>query len=136
MSRYEYRVLKSTWGIAIDIEATYKILKTEPEIGQKISSRISLNLQVNDYVLLDEEKDWIIKGLKVVCEEIYSRINNSEYVLIIIHKIDYYPCDYQIDGLASAIIAWASQEFNFISPKIDIEFDKKANKYLFLNLSF
>ena len=129
MSEYKFRFIKSSWGIAIDITGTHITLKNTPNSKyRKISSKIWLDLQSQNINL--NERKWIYKGLELVADNIISKINISDYVLITISKTDFNICDYQPDGLYCAVVCWASEEFDFLCPKINIEFDKKQNQYL------
>jgi hypothetical protein len=129
MSKFEYRLIKSSWGIAIDIEASYVCLKTPPTFGERISNNIWLTSNIKPLSLSESQFQWILKGLKLISEKITHKIDVKEHVLITISNIELNPSDYQIDGLALAIIGWTCQEFNISSPKLDIEFDKMNNKY-------
>ena len=46
----------------------------------------------------------------------------------------YNPCDYQDEGLFCGIVKWVSKQYHFNPPEFDIVFDKKSNKYRFLNI--
>lgn len=84
-------------------------------------------------VLNENENQLIEKALNFVAEKIISKVGNSNYVLIKITDIDFNPCDYQPEGLFCAVIGWASQEFDFAVPNINVEFNKNSNYYSFID---
>jgi hypothetical protein len=128
MSKIEYRFIKSSWGIAIDIAGNHECFENQPSVGKMIAPKIWL--EIVDDKLNESERNWIEKGLKTVDEKILSKITGSKSILIKISEVSFNPCDYQPEGLFAAIIEWTSKEFDFEKPKINIEFDKKQNKYL------
>lgn len=128
MSKIEYRFIKSSWGIAIDVAGNHEFFENQPSIGKMIMPTIWLEIVPAN--LSERERKLIEKGFKAVSKKILSKITDSKFILINISEISFNPCDYQAEGLFTAIIEWASKEFNFEKPKISIEFDKNQNKYL------
>lgn len=130
MSKIEYRFIKSSWGIAIDLVGNHKIVEEKPHNAKLITPRIWLELQTAQSNLTEMEVDWIVKGLKAVSGKINSKTADSSFILINLTEITFNPCDYQQEGLLCAVIEWASNEFNFDTPEIKIEFDENKNRYL------
>ena len=51
--------------------------------------------------------------------------------LIIIDGLQFSLCDFQEEGLTAAIIEWASKAFGFSKPRINVDFQKENNRYVF-----
>lgn len=106
---HEYRLLKSTWGIAINIEAHIdrwsrkNVLEVMPEVK-----------------LTTSEMEWLKKG-KSYCP----------YCEVVISKIEYNPTDYQEEGLAAALIHIVHESFHLPIPNINVEFDKEKRRYVY-----
>lgn len=132
MSVYKYRLLKSSWGIAIDVTAR-RVAKFSTFVGlHQITSEIQIQIQQSH--LTNREIGFILKGLELVALKISS--NSIKYpVYIEIQNLHYNPTDYQEEGLAAAMIGWASQEFNFEEPDLPVYFNNNVNRYIFPKLN-
>ncbi|WP_075343642.1 hypothetical protein [Tenacibaculum agarivorans] len=125
--KHKFRVLKTTWGIAIDIGATFvKKEKGHSEDNYPISLDREIEIDFSALKNIpDFQKDFLIKGLKWV----ENHIDKS--TVIKIHELSHNFTDYQNEGLFYAIAEWASLVFDFELPNYDVTFSKKDNKYLF-----
>src|SRR5579862_9135833 len=105
---HKYRLLlKSSWGIAIDIDA---------EAAQLQSSEKGIVLTVQANVRQDEIK-FLKAGLQLVAPQILGRCSGTR---IVVNKIDYNPTDYQPEGIACAIAGWAAKNFGFEWPEVPV----------------
>lgn len=129
MSYFTYIVLKSSWGVRATIEAVWKYVPEYPISSTKISEKLFLNNECE--YLTEREKEFIHLGLRLIASEINEVFKDKESIVIVVKDVEYNPCDYQEEGLACAIMGWASQEFDITIPAIDVSFDKKANQYIF-----
>ncbi len=81
----QYRILKTSWGIAIDISGTLK----ESLAGKNV-------LTISEKGVTPEEKEQLIQGLESVLTQM--TVDSKKYN-IDIQKIWFNPCDFQTDAL-------------------------------------
>ena len=125
-----YRIIKSQWGIAIDITGEITLFDKDKEKGyRKIDDGLWIRIIS---ILKCEEKEYIYTGLKDISKLIINASPYKNNTLIRIHAIDYNPCDYQIEGLIPAIYQWISGILTINTPKIETKFNKSLNKYEFI----
>jgi hypothetical protein len=125
---FPLRILKSSWGIAIDLRAR-AVLAAKPKAGaMRVAERVQLD--VSKVQLPDEDNEQLIRGLKIMAAKIMAAQPHG-YVVIEVDKVEYTPTDYQPEGLAAAMIGWAAEEFNLTQPDMDVYFDKAKNRYVF-----
>jgi hypothetical protein len=122
------RILMSTWGIAIDLQARALFVKESPTGLLSVSPRVWLD--VSRIQLPEEDVDQLVRGLRVMASAIENR-THGKCVIIEVGQVAYTPTDYQPEGMALAMIGWVSEEFDLDSPVTDIYFDRDANKYVF-----
>ena len=125
---FPFRVLRASWGIAIDLRAR-AVLSARPRADSLwAGSRVQQNL--SNVRLLVVDIDQLLYGLSVMAAAIEEKESDG-YVIIEVGNVNYTPTDYQPEGLAAAIIGWVSEEFEVDPPAIDVHFDDAENKYVF-----
>lgn len=132
-----YNLFISKWGIAILLEADYKILDNI-EVKDKYT-KISENIYFypallpypNSQSLTMEELDYFCKGLKLVSNQIHETLQNH-LCLITLRIIHFSDCDIQNDGFTACAIQWASETFGFPMPMIHVSFDSLEAPWSFL----
>ena len=123
---HKYKVLKSTWGISIEIigEITDNSFNKEYcQIFCDFGCELPDDLNIS-------EKEHIIKGLAFLYEDIKNILDRPQ-IVIIIRQVNYNLCDYQEEGLTAAIVEAVSQALCIDTIQTDVVFDQKSNKYLF-----
>lgn len=110
LQTYNYRLLQSSWGIAIDMEAT---------------------VEAHDYAAIDYEMiagrftrrqlDCLRKGVSL----------SGQNVKVCIKSIRYNPCDYQDEGLAMAVCDLICIARNIPKRKIEVHYDKEQGRYIY-----
>ncbi len=136
MIEHTYFVCQSSWCISITIFAEYTdFYNTNEKFNAiKVIDRIWLKFadkpMIENEIFCDDDLSYLAKGLRIVQKEI---INKSEYknTLVIIKSLQFSICDFQEEGLTAAMIEWASMTFGFQPPTINVDFDKKMNRYIF-----
>ena len=128
---HSYRLLKSSWGIAIDVDASYTSIDDYSDKEHCIKLNAGIWFINKCTFLSKEELQCLMDGVLFIEHNIINSSEHKEKTLIEINDVQYSPTDYQIDGIKVAIIEWASIVFNFKLPLICTSFDKKLNKYLF-----
>ncbi len=113
----KYRVLKTSWGIAIDLTG----ILNENILDKNI-------LTVSEKSLTPEEKEQIESGLNSVLIKIAT--SNKSYT-IDIQKVWFNYTDFQIDGLYWASRDWLIKALNIKMEEPEITYDKTTNKYSF-----
>lgn len=128
--KYEYRLLKSQWGIMIDFDAdVFCALGSE---GLKVGDKVFLEGGSSpDWRFKDYDIPFIKIGLERVLPQIRDKILQCGPALIHVHSVNYGVCDFQNEGIEAAAMLWAAQEFHFDPPAIETSFDKHDNKYVF-----
>ena len=143
---HKYRMIKTSWGIAIDIYGRvcdYDVLGDNkiflenvvkicdeisilflPDKNEKVGPNESYNqMHPDDY-------HYLLEGLKKVSQDIlrYTKYKNT---LIIINRMEYNLCDFQEEGIVAGIMEWAAKAFGFESPKIEAIYQKEVNRYIY-----
>lgn len=135
--KHVYRVIKSSWGIYIEINAGYERYSTS--IYKNKSENIDNGIYIYNMKLpwpqscsiLDTEWEFLKYGLRLVSKKIKKNSPFKDDTLILLKTILFNECNFQIEGMTIAIMEWASLIFNFDIPKIEAEFDRSKNKYIF-----
>jgi hypothetical protein len=125
---FSLRILKASWGIAIDLQARAVLAEDPPHDLLSVSPRVWLD--VSGVQLPDADIKQLVRGLTVMAPAIENK-NQDAYVIIEVGRVSYTPTDYQPEGMAAAMIGWVAEEFGLDSPVIDVYFDKNANRYVF-----
>lgn len=134
-----YNCFISKWGIAIILEAGYKILSDieDQDNYLKLSDHIYFYLSLLPYptsqTLTAEELKYFCKGLKLVSNRILETLQSNS-CLIVLRSIEFSECSIQNEGFTACAIQWASVTFGFPMPPINVRFDslkKPYGKYIF-----
>lgn len=125
---FPLRILKATWGIAIDFQARAMITPDEPHGLLAVSKRVLLD--VRRVSLPAVEIRQLQTGLLSMAPGIEASIEDG-YVVIEVGDVAYAPTDYQPEGLAAAIVGWVAEEFGLEPELTEVHFDKAENRYVF-----
>lgn len=130
---HKYIILKSSWGICVNISAECKEITEISDKSHKVCENLFVKFTdkpLMQYDFYKGDMEYIIKGLKFVSKQI---IENSlfENTLIEIYKLEYSLCDFQDEGITMVIMEWASKVFYFKMPEIEVNFNKSENRYIF-----
>ncbi len=128
-STYVYRLIKSSWGIRISITA--RVEQRVSMGGVRVSPGEELWLEFPDASTLTEiEKAEVVRGLRFVSREIAEKTGSKDRV-VVIESISYVESDFQLEGLAVAMLRWAEVQFELQVHEIDVAFDRESNGYIF-----
>lgn len=125
---FPLRILKASWGIAVDLRARSLVVSQPPPGALAVRPRVLLDVTRVQLPAVDIEH--LMSGLNTMASAVEAKEPNG-YVVIEVDEVKYTPTDYQPEGLAVAMIGWISEEFELDPPMIDVRFDKKANRYIF-----
>ena len=118
-----FKLLKSSWGIWIQITGESTLIKNE-------ANQFQINLEKSNFS--EKEIAYIKGGFKWVSERIEK--STVQKRLIKIKKIDLVLTDYQEEGLFYGTAFWLSEHFQCEMPEFDFKFNKIENKYKFPDL--
>ena len=125
---FELRILKASWGIAIDLTAEAQWRFGAPEGLMKAGDRVWLDASAVQLGPADIEQ--LRLGLSRVSPQVAAKDPERQIIVRII-DVSYTPTDYQAEGMAAAMVGWASEEFDLPRPELAVQFDKMANRYVF-----
>jgi hypothetical protein len=125
---FALRVLQASWGIAIDLRARAVFDDVLPPESLLVGNRVALDL--TDVQLGAEEVEQLQRGLRLMTPAIELAHPDGK-ILIKIGEVGFTPTDYQPEGLAAAMIGWASEEFQLDPVPWDFKFDASTNRYVF-----
>ncbi|MCX4298760.1 MAG: hypothetical protein OSJ73_17300 [Lachnospiraceae bacterium] len=139
--RTRYNLFISKWGIAIILEAGYKILSETKRPVQTEIIQIADNLYFYPSLqpwpeseqLVAEEVLCFCKGLEFVRSNISRAVENHP-CLITLRSIHFSACNMQNEALTACAIQWASEAFDFSMPEIKAVFDNTqlpCGKYIY-----
>lgn len=128
-SSYHFKLIKASWGIFALIRGKVESIN-EPEITGEFRISNTIWFSFNGKLTAPaEDKIFMLNGIKSVCEEIESQIN--EPIVISLTDFQINPCDYQKEGMKYAFANWAANHFGFPPKEFNSDFDRETNKYVF-----
>lgn len=134
---HTYRVFKNTWGICIKIIAEYTSLSNSNvndriiDVCDGVKLAFAKHHTVGEDTLTEGDIGYLMDGLKKVSSQILSASMYKKDTVIVIHSVHTAPCDFQEEGLAAAVMEWASIAFDFPTPPIVVSFNHERSKYEF-----
>jgi len=129
-STYTYRVLKSSWGVLISITAA-ALIGQKPGAGAvPLGQGVFLVDATPGEGLSESVMEMLAMGLRPLSPEIASKVSERP-AIVSVQEIRYNDCDFQLEGLAVAISAWAVAEFGLPEREIGVTFDREENRYVF-----
>lgn len=125
---FPLRILKASWGIAVDLRARALVVAQPPDGLLAFGRRVLLDVTHVQLPAVDIEQ--LMSGLDAMTSAIEEKEPDG-YIVIEVDEVKYTPTDYQPEGIAVAMIGWISEEFELVPPTIEVYFDKAANRYIF-----
>ncbi len=128
--KYKYIVLKSSWGIAIELDmeeiVSSPILDTDIPVFEDVYLRIGASLNIKESIVTY----WSVKALNDLRREISieKKANNLCYY---IKTLDFSFTDFQEEGIYGAIVGWFSKFYGLKLVLPTVEYDKDINRYIF-----
>ena len=123
---FSLRVLRASWGIAVDLRARSAHTDAFPPDALLASGKVALAF--SNVSLAPEDISQLLRGLTLMAPAI-ERARPGASVLIELGTVTFTPTDYQPEGLAAAIIGWSAEEFQVDQVDWDLVYDKTANRY-------
>lgn len=127
---YEYRVLKGAWGIRIWLTA--EAVRGAELVAQAshVVSNIWLSDQTGGRGLSDDEIRMLAEGIRLLEGEL-GESEHGPPIVIAIRDLRYAESDFQLEGLAAAMLGWTIDEFSLTPRDIEVSFDRDRNRYFF-----
>ncbi|WP_431518821.1 hypothetical protein, partial [Streptomyces sp.] len=135
-----YRVLGPAWGIAIDLTAESTPAMKPPPDSERITGRLWLDTTpVLNHPHADrsglrlalDEASWLRQGLCSVAEAVEAALRSGHHTVVTVHRVLFSEADFQPEGLAGAVIAWAQEEFGIPAPPVNVTFDHRSNRFIY-----
>lgn len=124
---FALRILKASWGIAIDLQARISVQDVAPAYAIRAGARTWL---VVTAASSPENVHNLTKGLEMVSEAMEGALTAGQIVIDVL-RADYVPTDYQPEAMAPAIIGLMCEVLELNELQIDVSFDRRANRYCF-----
>jgi hypothetical protein len=130
---HTFKVLKSSWGIWIQITAEHRIVNSFSHDYKPVSDFIRFGFDKLQERLNEYDVKLLINGLKWIAKQIEQKFEGE---LIEIELIDckFNLSDFQSEGFYYGIADWAAVHFDFKLPDYSVNFNKSENKYEFPDL--
>jgi hypothetical protein len=129
-STYNFRIIMSSWGIAIDITAEAISRSDYSGDATEIKDGLWLAIETNR-VASNTEHQYLATGLRLVAKEMQNVIATNGPLVVRVLDIWFVPTDYQEEGLACALAGWMSQQFGVTYQMPHVHFDNGRNRYEF-----
>lgn len=130
MSTFIYRVLLTSWGVWIKLEAHGQVGGEEGRRSVYVGSGVSLVDDTEGDGLSLIAVTMLRRGLLSISDEISKSVEGRP-VSVVITNVQYNDCDFQNEGLSAAIVLWAVGEFGLPERSIEVTFDRAENRYSF-----
>lgn len=137
--KHSYRLTESSWGLAVDIYGRLSLKDPHYDDSEHIASGVYLAL-MPEYDIDDapnridslnqQEIEWLRRGV-LIASDVIAENSECENTVLAISKISFNPCDFQAEALACAVVGLVGELLNVNMPRIDVNYDSNANRYLF-----
>lgn len=127
---YTYSILKSSWGVRVTVAADVLLSEGGDDGAMPVGPGLWLADATPGTAISGAEMEMLARGLKAIARDISSKSSGSA-LIIAVTSIRYNDCDFQLEGLAAAMIGWATEEFGLSPQDIPVTFDRSRNRYVF-----
>ncbi|WP_367391927.1 hypothetical protein [Lewinella sp. LCG006] len=141
---FEYRLLKASWGIAIDIIGDIVFFESSPSSKNIIGAwkGITISLKFSDQLksfLSEPESRFVRHAILLKKEVISTKVASvgETGILFNLDAIKFNLCDYQLEGIYVAVIKWLESELELEDiESINPLYNTELNKYEFPGIVF
>jgi GNAT superfamily N-acetyltransferase len=124
---FPLRIIKASWGIAVDIRARWELASDVSDEEIRVSPRVYLKMTATG--IMSSDVEYIVHGIGRMASALEAKAP-SELLVIEVDQLKYSPADYQPEGAEIAIICWISEEFGIASPIKGVVYNKEKNEYI------
>ncbi len=129
-STYDYKLLKGPWGIRIELTADVLPHGDDDGEAHSVGNGVWLGYRLEGSPLGKAEKQALTRGLGLVSGEISVAVDGQQ-VGVVIRSVRFAETDYQVDGLAAAVMGWAAEHFGLSGRLPTAVFDRSENRYIY-----
>jgi hypothetical protein len=130
LTSYKFRVILSSWGIAIDIDADIERVAEAPVEAIMIADRFFLRLG-EEVRLPAADLEAFVAGLSRIAPAVSDTLDEGAIAVVELHEVHIAHADFQTEGMEAAAIAWACDSLKIEMPRIKTSFDAGENAYMF-----
>jgi len=127
-SVYTYRVLKSSWGVAIDVDAEVR------EGAGRDALSVGPGLWLRDATARQQLSPAVLQMLALGLRPLVTpirRVTGGREQVVEVRALQYNDCDFQFEALAPAMYGWAVAEFGLTAPQVEVAFGGRERRYVF-----
>ena len=128
-STYTYRVLKSSWGVRVDLRAAART-GTPPPGAVCVADGLLVLDATRGAVLTPEQLSMLGRGLGLVATEIVGAVPQPP-VTVVVLEVEHNQIDYQDEGVAAAVLGWAIREYGLAPREIPVSYHSSVRRYVF-----
>ena len=129
MSRYELRVLLSSWGLVVDLGLRASVAPVEPGFSIPVAPRVWLIVQPSARAG-ELEMPYLLSGLRRIAPRMSVELCVGEkHLVFVLDHLWFPPTDYQDDALELAVVGWAADELGIDVEPAEVLFDRSDNRY-------
>jgi hypothetical protein len=121
----------STCGIVVSLTAE-DIGYSECSDCTQVTNRIFLKISVLYFIFSESEKNYAIKAIERMAPSVHSKLQPDQKIIINITDVHLADTDWQAEGFYCAMMCWLAERYSITAPPVDINFNKKLNKYDFV----
>ncbi|MEX2986045.1 hypothetical protein [Streptomyces sp. C36] len=134
-----YRLLRGPWGIWIELTASATVTAGPPARGEQVTDGVWLDAgpvlthpptDREGKRLSPAEAAWLHHGLTLAAPALTAAAPGP-HTLVTVHRVRFPETDYQLEGLAAALLQWTEQEFDLPPHPLPVAFDRPANRYVY-----
>lgn len=129
MSRYELRILLSSWGLMVDLDLSVRVADREPQ--DAISVAPSVWLRTSSAEVWSGDLRQVVAGLRRVAPIFQARLTPGGGELVFTLNHLWYPLtEFQEGAIEIAVAGWAVEKLDISVEPAIVTFDKPANRYI------
>ncbi|WP_433794557.1 hypothetical protein [Actinoplanes sp. CA-252034] len=125
MRTYRYRLLRTSWGIWINLTARAEAGELPGGVVVSPGLPVRLACVGSAATLLEGEREELRRGLAAVAAGLPGPLT------VIVSDVALVEVDFQPEGLAVAMCRWAEEEFGLTPRVIGESYDRATNRYVF-----
>ncbi len=128
--KYTYRVLKSSWGISIELDMeeikASSILDGDLRVFDDVCLRVGDQMRIKKSIV----EYWSAKALNDLRNEI-DIVKKDKNICYYIKGVEFSFVDFQEEGIYCAILGWFAKFYDINIALPEVEYDKYDKRYIF-----
>lgn len=130
MSRYELRMLLSSWGLLVDLGLSVHLAGAKPSGGIDVAPRVWLVVDPSADVW-EGDLPHLLTGLRRVAPKFRAGFSAQDRELVFVLDHLWYPLTDSQDGaIELAVAGWAVEELDLPDEPAAVTFDRAENRYV------